>query len=69
MGEFMAHYACKNKEVNLKSTTSNGFNFQIINLLMESWEGGSLTWLDCNTCIMGGMTVNVVCSGSKCEPI
>ena len=36
--DFMAHYACKNAEMNLKSTTTNGFNFQIINSLMESWR-------------------------------
>ena len=29
--EFTAHYACKNAEMNLKSTTNNGFNFRIIN--------------------------------------
>ena len=34
------NYPCKNEEMNLKSTTSNGFNFQVINLLiMESWGG------------------------------
>ena len=45
---FTAHYACKNVEMNLKSTTTNGFNFQIINSLMGSW-GVRLTWLDCNS--------------------
>ena len=29
--EFTAHYAWKNAEINLKSTTTNGFNFRIIN--------------------------------------
>ena len=33
-------------EINLKSTTSNRFNFWIINSLMDSWEV-RLTWLDC----------------------
>ena len=33
--------------MNLKSTTTNGFNFRIINSLMKSW-GVRLTWLDCN---------------------
>ena len=46
-GEFTAHYACNNAEMNLKSTTDNRFNFRIINSLMESW-GVGLTWLDCN---------------------
>ena len=31
----MAHYTSKNAEMNLKSTTTNGFNFQIINSLMD----------------------------------
>ena len=44
--EFTAHYACKSAEINLKSTTSNGFNFWKINSLMDSW-GVRLTWLDC----------------------
>ena len=44
--EFAADYACKNAEMNLKSTTNNGFNFRIINSLMESW-GVHLTWPDC----------------------
>ena len=35
--EFTAHYACKNEEINLKSTFTNEFNFPIINSLMESW--------------------------------
>ena len=46
MCEFTAHYVCKNVEMNLKFTTTNGFNFWIINSLMESWEV-CLTWLDC----------------------
>ena len=46
MCEFTAHYACKNVEMNLKSTTANGLNFRIINSLMEFW-GVRLTWLDC----------------------
>ena len=32
--------------MNLKSTTTNRFNFRIINSLMEFW-GLRLTWLDC----------------------
>ena len=35
--EFTGHYACKNAEMNLKSTSTNGFNFRIINSLMASW--------------------------------
>ena len=34
--EFTAHYAC-NAEMNLKSTSTNAFNFRIINSLMASW--------------------------------
>ena len=30
----------------LRSTTTNGFNFRMINSLIESW-GLSLIWLDC----------------------
>ena len=45
--EFTAHYACKNEEINLKSTFTNGFNFLIINSLKESWGYAGLTWLDC----------------------
>ena len=33
-------------EMNPTSTTNNGFNFRIVNSLMESW-GLRLTWLDC----------------------
>ena len=44
--EFTAHYACKNIEINLKSTTSNGFSFGKINSFIESW-GVRLTWLEC----------------------
>ena len=36
----MVHYTCKNAEMNLKSTTTNGFNFRIINSLMDL--GGTL---------------------------
>ena len=45
--EFTAHYAYKNAEMNLKSTTTNGFNLRKINSVMESC-GVRLTWLDCN---------------------
>ena len=31
--------------MNLKSTTANGFNFQMINSLLKSW-GVRLAWLD-----------------------
>ena len=40
------HYVCKNAEMNLKSTTTKGFNIQIMSLLIQSW-GVRLTWLDC----------------------
>ena len=34
--EFKGHYACKNVEMIMKSTTTNGFNFRTINSLIES---------------------------------
>ena len=54
MCEFPAHYARRNAEVNLKSTTTDGFIFPIIISLRKSWKGGGgggggwvrLTWLD-----------------------
>ena len=44
---FTAHYACRNAALNLTpvTETTNGFIFQIINSLIESW-GVSLTWFD-----------------------
>ena len=46
---FNAHYACRNAALNLTPVTgtANGFIFQIINSLIESW-GVRLTWFDCN---------------------
>ena len=46
---FTAHYACRNAALNLTPVTgtTNGFIFQIINSLIESW-GVRLTWFDCN---------------------
>ena len=44
---FTAHYACRNAALNLTPGTTNGFIFQIINSLIESW-GVHLTWFDCN---------------------
>ena len=46
---FTAHYACRNDALNLTPVTgtTNGFIFQIINSLIESW-GVRLTWFDCN---------------------
>ena len=35
--EFTAYYAYRNAEMNLKSSTTNGFNFRIINSLMDFW--------------------------------
>ena len=45
---FNAHYACRNAALNLTPVTgtANGFIFQIINSLIESW-GVRLTWFDC----------------------
>ena len=40
---------CRNAALNLRPVTgtTNGFSFQIINSLIESW-GVRLTWFDCN---------------------
>ena len=45
---FTAHYACRNAALNLTPVTgtTNGFIFQIINSLIESW-GVRLTYFDC----------------------
>ena len=45
---FIAHYACSNSDLNLTlvTGTTNGFIFQIINSLLESW-GVCLTCFDC----------------------
>ena len=56
MCEFTAHYACKNAEMNLKSATTNGFNFRIINSLMGAW-GVRLTLLDCKSELAGTLQV------------
>ena len=47
---FTAHYACRNAALNLTPVTgtTNGFIFQIISSLIESW-GVRLTWFDCNS--------------------
>ena len=46
---FTAHYACRNGDLNLTPVTgpTNGYIFQIINSLIESWEV-RLTCFDCN---------------------
>ena len=43
-----AHYACRNAALNLTPVTgtTNGFIFQVINSLIESW-GVRLTCFDC----------------------
>ena len=45
---FTAHYAYRNAALNLTPVMgmTNGFIFQIINSLIESW-GVRLTWFDC----------------------
>ena len=45
---FPAHYPCRNAGLNLTLVmgSANGFVFQIINSLIESWRV-RLTWLDC----------------------
>ena len=54
--EFTAHYLCRNTEIYLKSITTNRFNFQLLNWLMQSCAiavGGvglvHLTWPDCKS--------------------
>ena len=46
---FTAYYACRNASLNLTPVTgtTNGFIFQIINSVIESW-GVRLTYFDCN---------------------
>ena len=46
---FTAHYACRTGDLNLTPVTgpTNGYIFQIINSLIESWEV-RLTFFDCN---------------------
>ena len=55
---FSAHYACRNAALNLTPVTgtTNGFIFQIMNSLIESW-GVRLTWFDCNA-----WTLRALCS-------
>ena len=50
---FTAHYACRNAALNLTPVTgtTNGFIFQVINSLIESW-GVRLTWFDCKVCFI-----------------
>ena len=54
---FTAHYACRNAALNLTPVTgtTNGFIFQIINSLIESW-GVRLTWFDCKCGIISEST-------------
>ena len=54
--EFTAHYACKNVEMNLKSTTANRLNFRIKkNLLINGILGGTLD-LVCYTAVFSVVT-------------
>ena len=54
---FTAHYACRNAALNLTPVTgtNNGFIFQIINSLIESWWV-CLTWFDCKPFSTGEQT-------------
>ena len=58
---FTVRYTCSNSDLNLKlvTGTTNGFIFQMINSLIESWGGGGvrLTCFDCNksTTIFNGL--------------
>ena len=60
---FTAHYACRNAALNLTPVagTTNGFIFQIINSLIESW-GVRLTCFDCNLSTWPGSTGTLVTS-------
>ena len=55
---FTARYTCSNSDLNLTlvTGTTNGFIFQMINSLIESW-GVRLTCFDCNksTTIFNGL--------------
>ena len=57
---FTAHYACRNAAMNLTPVTgtTNGFIFQIINSLIESW-GVRLTWFDCKYLHFTNKTVSL----------
>ena len=61
---FTAHYACRNAALNLTPVTgtTNGFIFQIINSLIESW-GVRLTCFDCNfrRCHSAGKSIRLQC--------
>ena len=63
---FTAHYACRNATLNLTPVTgtNNGFIFQIINSLIESW-GVRLTWFDCNTFLQLGFLQEVESGKSR----
>ena len=54
---FTSHYAYRNAALNLTlvTGTTNGFIFQIINSLIQSW-GLRLTCLDCNLVSTGSRT-------------
>ena len=62
---FTAHYACRNADLNLTlyTGTINGFIFQIIKSLIESW-GIRLTCFDCN-CVILAPGVNVQCKSEN----
>ena len=62
---FTAHYACRNADLNLTLVmeTTNGFIFQIINSLIESW-GIRLTCFYCN-CFILAPSVNVQCQSEN----
>ena len=63
---FTAHYACRNATLNLTPVMgmNNGFIFQIINSLIESW-GVRLTWFDCNTFLQLGFLQEVESGKSR----
>ena len=52
-----AHYTCRNANLNLMlvTGTANGFVFQIINSLIESW-GVCLTWFDYKDTLSASVT-------------
>ena len=66
---FTVHYACRNNDLNLTQVTetTNGFIFQIINSLIESWGGGrvSLACFDCNKFETFGASHHVMVVGGR----
>jgi len=63
-----AHNTCRNAEMNLKSTTTNGFNFRIIKSIMESCRV-PLTLLDCKLVTILGLGQEFALTGARQTPV